>query len=96
MVYLHQDEADEFSLPPKAGAAWRVWYATTPDTPCIAICSTSQGDDLCKGCGGRYDEVQDCPCMSRDEKRGTWRRSTLEDSACRFDRYAGRGAEGAV
>ena len=27
------------------------WYAHTPDAPCIAICSTSQGDAVCKGCG---------------------------------------------
>ena len=94
MVYLHEDEADEFSLPPKAGAAWRVWYATTPDTPCIAICSTSQGDDLCKGCGRTFDEVQHWPAMSPAEKRGTWRRITLEDSAWRFNRYAERAAEG--
>ena len=35
----------------RARDAWLAWYATTPDAPCIAICSTSQGDDVCKGCG---------------------------------------------
>ena len=44
MVYYKQDLADEFSLPLAAAEAWQDWYATTPDTPCIAICSTSQGD----------------------------------------------------
>ena len=92
MVYFHDHEADEFSLPAAAGAAWQAWYATTPDTPCIAICSTSQGDDLCKGCGRTFDEVQHWPAMSPAEKRCTWRRITLEDAAWRFNRYAERVA----
>ena len=37
MVYFHEDEADEFTLPPKAAAAWKAWYSTPPDTPSIAI-----------------------------------------------------------
>ena len=94
MVYFHEDEADEFTLPPKAAAAWKAWYATTPDTPCIAICSTSQGDELCKGCGRTFDEVQHWPAMSPAEKRSTWRRITMEDTALRFNRYAERAAEG--
>ena len=94
MVYFREDEADEFTLPPKAAAAWQVWYATTSDTPCIAICSTSQGDELCKGCGRTFGEVQHWPAMSPAEKRGTWRRITMEDTALRFNRYAERAAEG--
>ena len=58
MIYHHQDEAAEQGFPPKAYAAWRTWYDTTPDTPCIAICSTSQGDPVCKGCGRSFEEVQ--------------------------------------
>ncbi|MBV8620018.1 MAG: DUF3717 domain-containing protein [Curvibacter sp.] len=94
MVYFHEDEADEFSLPPAAMAAWLAWYETTPDTPCIAICSTSQGDSLCKGCGRSFDEVQHWPAMSPAEKRRTWHRITLEGDAWRFNRYAERAAEG--
>ena len=96
MVYFHEDEADEFTLPPKAAAAWKAWYSTTPDTPCIAICSTSQGDELCKGCGRTFGEVQHWPAMSPAEKRSTWRRITMEDTALRFNRYAERAAEGRV
>ncbi len=44
MVFHHEDEAAEKGFPAKAYAAWKAWYDTTPDTPCIAICSTSQGD----------------------------------------------------
>ena len=44
MTWYHEDWADEATMPSKAYAAWLAWYHTTPDTPCIAICSTSQGD----------------------------------------------------
>ena len=94
MVFRHADAVDEDALPPEALAAWLAWYESTPDTPCIAICSTSQGDDLCKGCGRTFDEVQSCPAMPPAEKRGVWRRTTLEPSAWRFTRYADRAAEG--
>ena len=95
MVYYHTDEADEATMPAATKAAWQAWYASTPDTPCIAICSTSQGDALCKGCGRTFDEVQHWPGMSPGEKRQTWRRITLENNAWRFNRYAERAAEGA-
>ena len=38
MVFHRQSNVDETRLPPAALAAWLDWYATTPDTPCIAIC----------------------------------------------------------
>ena len=90
LVYFHESECHESSMPPQAKAAWLAWYDHTPDTPCIAICSTSQGDDLCKGCGRTFDEVQFWPQMTPGEKRATWRRITLENSAWRFNRYAER------
>ncbi len=93
MVYYHEDEADEASFPAKALAAWHAWYDTTPDTPCIAICSTSQGDEVCKGCGRSFEEVQLWPEMSPGAKRATWRRITLEASAWRFGRYSDRAVE---
>ncbi len=58
MVYYHEDECDEHGMPAAAQAAWQQWYASTPDAPCIAICSTSQGDAVCKGCGRSFEEVQ--------------------------------------
>lgn len=93
MVVHHEDEAAEKGFPKKAYEAWRAWYDTTPDTPCIAICSTSQGDDMCKGCGRTFDEVQHWPSMSPGEKRATWRRITLQGDAWRFNRYSERAAE---
>jgi hypothetical protein len=90
MVYYHEPLADETSMPRRAHAAWLTWYAQTPDAPCIAICSTAQGDPVCKGCGRTEDEVQDWPVLSPGEKRLVWRRITQEGSAWRFNRYAER------
>jgi uncharacterized protein len=94
LIFYHEVEADEFSFPKDAYAAWLAWYHTTPDTPCIAICSTSQGDEQCKGCGRSFAEVQHWVDMGPVEKRQTWRRITMEDTAWRFNRYAERAAEG--
>lgn len=93
LIYHREDEADEASFPAAAHAAWLAWYSTTPDTPCIAICSTSQGDDVCKGCGRTFDEVQHWPEMTPASKRATWRRITLHADAWRFNRYSERAAE---
>ena len=90
MVYYHEAECDEDTMPTPAHDAWLAWYATTPDAPCIAICSTSQGDDICKGCGRRFDEVQNWTVMTPAEKRHTWRRITMEGTAWRFNRYSER------
>jgi uncharacterized protein len=96
MVYYREHECDETSMPAKAKAAWTAWYESTPDAPCIAICSTSQGDDVCKGCGRTFFEVQHWPEMSPGQKRGTWRRITMEGTAWRFNRYAERAREAKV
>ncbi|MEY3217055.1 MAG: hypothetical protein RLZZ280_1432 [Pseudomonadota bacterium] len=93
MVYHRQDLVDEWSWPLAAALAWQDWYATTPDTPCIAICSTSQGDESCKGCGRSFEEVQLWTEMSPAEKRAVWRRITLDGTSWRFNRYAERAAE---
>ena len=93
LVFYHEDEADERSFPPEALAAWLAWYDTTADTPCIAICSTSQGDEVCKGCGREFEEVQHWPAMTPADKRAVWRRITLDATSWRFGRYADRALE---
>ncbi|MDB5885509.1 MAG: hypothetical protein JWR74_1680 [Polaromonas sp.] len=93
LVFHHRDTADEADFTPEALAAWHGWYDTTADTPCIAICSTSQGDELCKGCGRTFEEVQHWLAMTPVEKRGTWLRITREATAWRFGRYADRALE---
>ncbi|MEY2660807.1 MAG: hypothetical protein RLZZ123_1979 [Pseudomonadota bacterium] len=90
MIYHREDEVAVRGFPAKALQAWQDWYDSTPDTPCIAICSTSQGDPVCKGCGRSFDEVQRWTEMSPYDKRATWRRITLSGSAWRFNRYAER------
>ncbi|KQW41213.1 MULTISPECIES: DUF3717 domain-containing protein [unclassified Roseateles] len=83
-------EVEAAALKPKALDAWMTWYATTPDSPCIAICSTAQGDAICKGCGRSFDEVQHWPALDPFEKRVVWHRIVQEGTAWRFNRYAER------
>ena len=94
LVYYRELLADEHSMPAPAHAAWLSWYAQTPDAPCIAICSTAQGDALCKGCGRTEDEVQHWPALSPGAKRAVWRRITMDGTAWRFNRYAERAQAG--
>ncbi len=93
MVFHDEHEADEHSFPRAALQAWLEWYGTTPDTPCIAICSTSQGDETCKGCGRSFEEVQRWPEMSPAHKRQVWRRINMAGQAWRFNRYSERAVE---
>ena len=93
MVFYREDDVEIAGFPPDAMTAWLAWYDTTIDAPCIAICSTSQGDEMCKGCGRTFDEVQHWPSMTPFAKRGTWRRITQEATAWRFGRYADRALE---
>ena len=93
LAYRHSTAIDEAQMSAAALAAWLDWYATTPDTPCIAICSTSQGDDWCKGCGRSFEEVQHWPAMGPVQKRATWQRIQREGTAWRFNRYAERAQE---
>ena len=90
MVFHQAEEVDVTRLSPAAWTAWKSWYDTTPDTPCIAICSTSQGDAVCKGCGRTHDEVQHWPAYGPVEKRAVWHRIQTEGTAWRFTRYAER------
>lgn len=90
LVHARQSEIPQDRIAPAALAAWLHWYASTPDTPCIAICSTSQGDALCKGCGRTFAEVQHWTAMEPAEKRSVWRRITAEGTSWRFNKYAER------
>jgi uncharacterized protein len=90
MVFHRETDCDDESMPSPAKDAWLAWYASTPDAPCIAICSTAQGDALCKGCGRTEDEVQFWPVMNPAEKREVWHRITNQGTAWRFNRYADR------
>jgi predicted Fe-S protein YdhL (DUF1289 family) len=93
LAWHRATQVDADSLSPEALDAWLAWYATTADSPCIAICSTAQGDPVCKGCGRSFDEVQGWPGMSPYDKRTVWHRITLDATAWRFNRYAERGTQ---
>jgi predicted Fe-S protein YdhL (DUF1289 family) len=90
MVYSRTPLTSYAALTQPARLAWLAWYESTPDAPCIAICSTAQGDPVCKGCGRTEDEVQHWTSLGPAEKRHVWRRITLEAKAWRFNRYAER------
>ena len=92
MVYYHEDECASAGMPADALRAWLDWYASTPDAPCIAICSTAQGDAECKGCGRSFEEVQHWQSFSPAHKRAVWRRITQQSRAWRFNRYAERAS----
>ena len=96
MALEKRTSVDEAALDAVARAAWLAWYQTTPDTPCIAICSTAQGDAQCKGCGRSFAEVQHWLSMTPVEKRWVWARIRSEGTAWRFTRYAERAMEGAL
>jgi predicted Fe-S protein YdhL (DUF1289 family) len=93
LVYYREQLCDEHTMPRAALQAWLGWYQTTPDAPCIAICSTSQGDAVCKGCGRSFDEVQHWTGFTPGQKRAVWRRITQEGTAWRFNRYAERARQ---
>jgi predicted Fe-S protein YdhL (DUF1289 family) len=48
-----------------------------PDTPCVAVCSTTF-DDVCRGCGRTVDEVSQWVFMSDEDKDRVWVRITAE------------------
>lgn len=95
MVRRREATIAEDAIPGRARAAWLAWYAQMPDSPCIAICSTAQGDAVCKGCGRSEDEVRDWTRLSPAEKREVWRRISADGTAWRFNRYAERAGTAA-
>ncbi|HJV81029.1 MULTISPECIES: DUF1289 domain-containing protein [Oxalobacteraceae] len=48
-----------------------------PDTPCVAVCTTTF-DDVCRGCGRTVAEVANWVFMSEEEKALVWARITAE------------------
>ena len=47
--------------------------AERPDTPCVAVCSTTF-DDVCRGCGRTVIEVAHWVSMSAEQKEAVWQR----------------------
>ncbi len=51
--------------------------AQRPDTPCVAVCSTTF-DDVCRGCGRTVQEVIDWVAMDQAQKDLVWQRILAE------------------
>jgi predicted Fe-S protein YdhL (DUF1289 family) len=47
--------------------------AQRPDTPCVAVCSTTF-DDVCRGCGRTVAEVAHWVSMPNEQKELVWQR----------------------
>jgi uncharacterized protein len=94
MITQHTDTLDESAVALEALHAFETWAHTLPDSPCIAICSTSVGDPKCTGCGRTFDEVTRWTGMNVIEKRAVWQRITAEGTWLRFTpRYKDRLVE---
>jgi predicted Fe-S protein YdhL (DUF1289 family) len=48
-----------------------------PDTPCVAVCSTTF-DEICRGCGRSVAEVAHWVSMSAEHKERVWQRILAE------------------
>lgn len=58
----------------------RVLAADHNNAPCIAICSTSSGDEVCFGCGRSFDELCRWWTMGADERFAVWKRIETADT----------------
>lgn len=55
-----------------------IWFSDKrPDTPCVAVCSTTF-DDVCRGCGRTVAEVADWVFMDDDAREKVWTRILAE------------------
>lgn len=45
-----------------------------PDSPCVGKCSTTYGDDVCRGCGRTYIEVIEWITYDAQRKAEIWAR----------------------
>jgi len=60
------------SIPPDA-ICQPVVATVRPDTPCVAVCSTTF-DEICRGCGRTVVEVAHWVSMSDEAKELVWQR----------------------
>ncbi|GLS05336.1 hypothetical protein GCM10007860_24870 [Chitiniphilus shinanonensis] len=49
-------------------------HPTRPDSPCVALCSTALGDEICMGCGRTFFEVANWVFLTDEEKEAVWQR----------------------
>ncbi|HWT72023.1 MAG TPA: DUF1289 domain-containing protein [Oxalicibacterium sp.] len=67
--------SSDTSLDRKADTASDITrHSLRPDSPCAGYCSTSHGDEVCKGCGRTFDEVLNWIIYTDEEKAAVWAR----------------------
>ncbi|MBE9610216.1 DUF1289 domain-containing protein [Chitinilyticum piscinae] len=49
-------------------------HSSRPDTPCIAVCSTALGDEVCRGCGRSSQEVAMWVTLDEAAREPIWQR----------------------
>jgi hypothetical protein len=59
---------------PPSSSSERARHSLRPDSPCAGYCSTSHGDEVCKGCGRTFDEVLNWIIYTDEEKAAVWAR----------------------
>jgi len=59
--------------PPAAPTCSLMDVPVRPDTPCVAVCSTTF-DEVCRGCGRTVAEVANWVSMNAEQKEVVWQR----------------------
>lgn len=48
---------------------------TRIESPCLGVCSTTQGDDICRGCKRNSDEILNWGALSSEQRSNIMRRT---------------------
>ncbi len=65
--------SDQHAKPPAPVPQRPVGTPVRPDTPCVAVCSTTF-DEICRGCGRTVAEVANWVSMDAAQKEVVWQR----------------------
>ena len=65
--------SDQHVKPAVAAVPAAAPVPSRPDTPCVAVCSTTF-DDICRGCGRTVVEVAHWVSMTAEQKERVWER----------------------
>lgn len=63
------------------------------ETPCVSVCSTTIGDEVCQGCGRSTVEVGRWFEMTVEERARVWARVNADRGTIRYARLRARGLE---
>ena len=74
MLALRRTTWPMADLTARQRAQWQTWAHAQTDSPCIAVCSTAQGDAICRGCRRSFEEIKAWPALDLVQKRLVWAR----------------------